>query len=44
MNIVAQNRISQDFDDGLFFQRLTLSDVCCGPPAKMADCQLPGAD
>jgi hypothetical protein len=25
---------SQEFDDSHFFQRLTLIDICCGPPAK----------
>jgi hypothetical protein len=24
---------SQEFDDSHFFQRLTLIDICCGPPA-----------
>jgi hypothetical protein len=23
---------SQEFDDSFFFQRLTLIDICCGPP------------
>jgi len=23
---------SQEFDDSCFFQRLTLIDICCGPP------------
>lgn len=25
---------SQEFDDSCFFQRLTLIDICCGPPSS----------
>jgi len=25
--------LSQEFDDTCFFQRLTLIDICCGPPS-----------
>jgi hypothetical protein len=32
MTIVVNHPISQDFDDSRFFQRLTLIDICCGPP------------
>jgi hypothetical protein len=33
MTIDLKFSYSQDFDDSLFFQRLTLIDICCGPPA-----------
>jgi hypothetical protein len=32
MTIVTRTRTSQPFDDSHFFQRLTLIDICCGPP------------
>jgi hypothetical protein len=41
MTIALQDSCSQDFDDSHFFQRLTLIDICCGPPPDIADCQLP---
>jgi hypothetical protein len=34
MAILAPTRTSQKFDDSHFFQRLTLIDICCGPPIK----------
>jgi hypothetical protein len=34
MAIFQTNRSSQKFDDSHFFQRLTLIDICCGPPSK----------
>jgi hypothetical protein len=34
MTIAAPLQISQQFDDSRFFQRLTLIDICCGPPAS----------
>jgi hypothetical protein len=33
MAINSTYRCSQEFDDSFFFQRLTLIDICCGPPA-----------
>jgi len=44
MTIAQCMQISQAFDDSHFFQRLTLIDICCGPPVGIADCQLPLAD
>lgn len=44
MAIVSLIETSQTFDDSSFFQRLTLIDICCGPPDQAADCQLPFAD
>jgi hypothetical protein len=41
MTIALHDSCSQDFDDSHFFQRLTLIDICCGPPMRIADCQLP---
>jgi hypothetical protein len=41
MTIVLHDSCSQDFDDRHFFQRLTLIDICCGPPMRILDCQLP---
>ena len=35
MTIVALNSFSQEFDDSRFFQRLTLIDICCGPPRAL---------
>jgi hypothetical protein len=32
MTVAIQLETSQTFDDGFFFQRLTLIDICCGPP------------
>jgi hypothetical protein len=32
MVIAPTTLCSQDFDDSFFFQRLTLIDICCGPP------------
>jgi hypothetical protein len=32
MAIFIKNKSSQTFDDSHFFQRLTLIDICCGPP------------
>ncbi len=34
MAIFAPTRTSQKFDDSQFFQRLTLIDICCGPPIQ----------
>jgi hypothetical protein len=34
MAIFVKNKSSQKFDDSHFFQRLTLIDICCGPPIK----------
>ena len=30
--VANQIETSQKFDDSCFFQRLTLIDICCGPP------------
>jgi hypothetical protein len=32
MTSVQRHAASQPFDDSHFFQRLTLIDICCGPP------------
>jgi len=32
MIIIPKPPLSQEFDDHRFFQRLTLIDICCGPP------------
>jgi hypothetical protein len=32
MVVETINLRSQEFDDSCFFQRLTLIDICCGPP------------
>lgn len=34
MAIFDKNKTSQTFDDSRFFQRLTLIDICCGPPRQ----------
>jgi len=34
MAIFDPNKTSQKFDDSHFFQRLTLIDICCGPPIQ----------
>jgi hypothetical protein len=34
MAIFVKNKSSQTFDDSHFFQRLTLIDICCGPPIQ----------
>jgi hypothetical protein len=34
MAIFETNKTSQKFDDSHFFQRLTLIDICCGPPIQ----------
>jgi hypothetical protein len=44
MTKLSINRSSQEYDDGCFFRRQTLIDICCGPPSGIADCQLPSAD
>ncbi len=33
MAIAFKLEASQTFDDSFFFQRLTLIDICCGPPS-----------
>jgi hypothetical protein len=33
MTIVRNHSFAEDFDDSFFFQRLTLIDICCGPPS-----------
>jgi len=32
MIIIVPHRVSQDYDDARFFKRMTLIDICCGPP------------
>ena len=32
MTIVDTNFCFRAFDDSFYFQRLTLIDICCGPP------------
>jgi hypothetical protein len=34
MAIFVESKTSQTFDDSHFFQRLTLIDICCGPPVQ----------
>jgi len=34
MAIFVKTKASQTFDDSHFFQRLTLIDICCGPPIQ----------
>jgi len=34
MAIFVKTKTSQTFDDSHFFQRLTLIDICCGPPIQ----------
>lgn len=34
MAIFGTSKASQKFDDSHFFQRLTLIDICCGPPSQ----------
>lgn len=34
MAVFIESKASQTFDDSRFFQRLTLIDICCGPPLQ----------
>jgi hypothetical protein len=34
MAVFIKTKSSQKFDDSHFFQRLTLIDICCGPPIQ----------
>jgi hypothetical protein len=34
MAVFIKTKSSQKFDDSHFFQRLTLIDICCGPPVQ----------
>lgn len=38
MTIVATNFSFKAFDDSFYFQRLTLIDICCGPPVSSRLC------
>ena len=35
MTIVHTNFSLKSYDDSFYFQRLTLIDICCGPPASL---------